>query len=45
MHIDREEVKKLMSDLDRCEMPYTCPHGRPTLVKFTLYEIEKCLNG
>lgn len=41
MHIDREEVKKLMSDLDRCEMPYTCPHGRPTLVKFTLYEIEK----
>lgn len=41
MHIDRLEVKKLMNDLDQCQMPYTCPHGRPTLVKFTLYEIEK----
>jgi DNA mismatch repair protein MutL len=41
MRIDALEVKKLLGDLDKCKMPYTCPHGRPTLVKFTLYELEK----
>ncbi len=41
MHIRNDEVKALLKDLDKCEMPYTCPHGRPTLIKFTNYEIEK----
>lgn len=41
MHIRLDEVKFLMSDLDKCEMPYTCPHGRPTMIKFTNYEVEK----
>ena len=41
MLIRIEEVHKLLNDLDNCEMPYTCPHGRPTLIKFTKYEIEK----
>ena len=41
MQITNEEVHKLLNDLDNCEMPYTCPHGRPTLIKFTKYEIEK----
>lgn len=41
MHIRLDEVKSLLNDLDKCEMPYTCPHGRPTLIKFTNYEIEK----
>lgn len=41
MHIREDEVKTLLKDLDKCEMPYTCPHGRPTMIKFTKYEIEK----
>ncbi len=41
MHITIEEVNELLKNLDLCEMPYTCPHGRPTLIKFTNYEIEK----
>ncbi len=36
-----EEVNTLLHDLDCCDIPYTCPHGRPTLVKITTYEIEK----
>lgn len=36
-----DEVNTLMKNLDTCKMPYTCPHGRPTLIKFSLYEIEK----
>ena len=35
------EVKELINNLKNCEMPYTCPHGRPTLVKISTYEIEK----
>lgn len=41
MAITDQEVYELLSKLDNCKMPYTCPHGRPTLVKVTLYEIEK----
>lgn len=41
MKISYEEVKELLIGLDKCRMPYTCPHGRPTLIKFSNYEIEK----
>lgn len=41
MDITEQEVKELLNKLDTCKMPYTCPHGRPTLVKLSLYEIEK----
>ena len=41
MFILKEEVNSLLSDLDKCKMPFTCPHGRPTLIKFTVYELEK----
>ena len=36
-----EEMKGLLSDLDKCENPYSCPHGRPTFIKFSEYELEK----
>lgn len=36
-----EEARKLMRDLLSCELPYTCPHGRPTLVKFTASDLAK----
>jgi DNA mismatch repair protein MutL len=35
------EIEKLLEDLKFCENPYNCPHGRPTIVKMSLYEIEK----
>ena len=41
MQISKDEVLELLKNLDLCEMPYTCPHGRPTLIKYTNYDIEK----
>ena len=35
------EMKDLIDALFRCENPTTCPHGRPTIVHFTSYEVEK----
>ncbi len=40
-HITLEEAKALMQDLSKCDNPYTCPHGRPTLIKLSLYDIER----
>lgn len=39
--INADEVKALLSDLELCENPYTCPHGRPTIIKLSLKDIEK----
>lgn len=35
------ELEKLIEDLKACGMPYTCPHGRPTLIEMTFGELEK----
>ncbi len=35
------ELKQLVEDLRRCAMPYTCPHGRPTLIEMNYRELEK----
>ncbi len=35
------EIKSLLDDLKLCINPYSCPHGRPTFIKMTKYEIEK----
>ncbi len=35
------EVKALINDLGKTDNPYTCPHGRPVIIKMTKYEIEK----
>lgn len=34
-------MKELVSSLKKCEVPYTCPHGRPTMIRFTIRELEK----
>jgi len=36
-----EELQQLVDDLRRCEMPYTCPHGRPTIIEMNYLELEK----
>jgi DNA mismatch repair protein MutL len=35
------ELENLVDDLRRCAMPYTCPHGRPTLIEMNFRELEK----
>lgn len=36
-----KEAEELMQELMQAENPYNCPHGRPTLIMMTKYEIEK----
>ena len=39
--ITLDEAKFLLEELVLCDNPYNCPHGRPTIIKFTIYELEK----
>jgi DNA mismatch repair protein MutL len=36
-----EELRALLDQLHRCELPYTCPHGRPTMIQISHAELEK----
>lgn len=40
-YLREPELRKLLEDLLACEMPYCCPHGRPTLIQMSLAELEK----
>src|SRR5581483_7021527 len=35
------ELENLIEDLRRCAMPYTCPHGRPTIIEMNYRELER----
>ena len=35
------EMESLINDLRKCNNPFNCPHGRPTIIHFTIYELEK----
>ncbi|HYY26995.1 MAG TPA: DNA mismatch repair endonuclease MutL [Chthoniobacterales bacterium] len=35
------EVENLLRDLLACELPYCCPHGRPTMIQIGYSELEK----
>ncbi len=35
------EMEDLLRDLSACRMPHSCPHGRPTVIRFSLNEIRK----
>ncbi len=39
--LGREEAQALLADLQNCTTPSHCPHGRPTLLKITLADLEK----
>ena len=39
--ISRKEMEALLEQLMGLENPYTCPHGRPVIIKMTRYELEK----
>ena len=40
-HLTHADMERLLTDLGNVENPFTCPHGRPVLIHFTTYEIEK----
>lgn len=40
-HLSMIEMEKLLDDLVKCDNPYNCCHGRPSIMKFTNYELEK----
>ena len=40
-HLSPMEIRDLISKLAACANPYCCPHGRPTFIRYTKYEIER----
>ena len=40
-HLESAEIDALIRDLKNCVNPFSCPHGRPTFIRMTRYEIEK----
>ena len=36
-----EDQEYLLDTLRKCENPFTCPHGRPTIITYTKYDLEK----
>ena len=41
MKLDIQEVDNLMQTLLKLPNPFTCPHGRPTAIKMTKYDLER----
>ena len=39
--LSEHEITDLMSELAKCGNPYSCPHGRPTFIKISSYDIER----
>ena len=39
--ITHEQMENILEKLVLCDNPYNCPHGRPTIITFTKYDIEK----
>lgn len=41
MRLSHQEQQRLVEQLFQCNNPYTCPHGRPTIIHFNKYQLEK----
>ncbi|MDD2445019.1 MAG: DNA mismatch repair endonuclease MutL [Candidatus Nanoarchaeia archaeon] len=39
--LTNDEIRKLINNLNNCENPYSCPHGRPISIRLSLGELEK----
>ena len=39
--LSREEIETLLDGMSRLDNPYTCPHGRPIILKLREYELKK----
>lgn len=40
-YISYDDQLWLLNELRKCENPFTCPHGRPTIITYTKYDLEK----
>ena len=40
-YISPEEEEWILENIRYCDNPFTCPHGRPTIITYTKYELEK----
>ena len=40
-YISLEEANELIKELLTCNNPYHCPHGRPVMINYSYYELEK----
>lgn len=40
-NITIQDMESLINDLRKCHNPFNCPHGRPTIIHFSIYELEK----
>ncbi len=40
-YISKEEEEWILENIRYCENPFTCPHGRPSIITYTKYELEK----
>ena len=40
-YISLDEQQWILDNIRKCENPFTCPHGRPTIITYTKYDLEK----
>ncbi|AND39491.1 MULTISPECIES: DNA mismatch repair endonuclease MutL [Cytobacillus] len=40
-HLRNDEIQALLDELRRSSDPFTCPHGRPIIIHYSTYEMEK----
>lgn len=40
-NVSISEMYGLLRELDKCDLPFTCPHGRPIMVKVTIADLER----
>ncbi len=40
-YLDLNTAKILLDNLRRCDNPFTCPHGRPTIITYSNYDLER----
>ncbi|MBT3835904.1 DNA mismatch repair endonuclease MutL [Candidatus Woesearchaeota archaeon] len=39
--LSKDQMQNIVNDLEKTDFPYTCPHGRPTMIKTEAFELEK----
>ncbi len=39
--LQKHDMERLLQDLKKAEQPFTCPHGRPVIIHFRTYDVEK----